>query len=353
MSRCLEGLFLKAQLHSSYIFAMNYKPFGSGAFYQQKKDMLESFVSCTSPRRSSLWDAFREKIAYDLGRELSGDEHEIEHMLADVGLVKSSRWFSWNQLCCEQLHRSGLLSLPSPLLQKILCLLARSRAKVKHCSLRRVCGIRWFWGGRWPLSEERRLCLLRLRFEARAGSGAPTCWPLLHRAPMRGVTRQFPHWCVPVDLWFRRPARFAWHGFKFRYSAVCRAGRKPRQDPTVGCASSLTPIYGECADAVARARLDPLGSVFGHPATLHSRYCALADPLRKSRNVLLDVEGIDLEQGDRPFRAHKSRAGLVLCIVSLELLGSQIVVLFPRSWQYGLKIRRYDHYCKWVNNVIG
>ena len=29
-------------------------------------------------------DAFREKIARDLGRELSGDDHEIENMLADV-----------------------------------------------------------------------------------------------------------------------------------------------------------------------------------------------------------------------------------------------------------------------------
>ena len=78
------------------------------------------------------------------------------------------------------------------------------------------------------------------------------------------------------------------------------------------------------------------------------------------------------EQGDRPYRAHKSRTGLVLCAVGLELLGSRIVVLLPRSWQYGRKIRRYDHYCrgpigmiqpcdcravleqgKWVDNVIG
>ena len=118
LSRCLKGLFLKAQLHSSYIFALNYKPFGSGGFHQHKVDMMEKFVSSTSPANSSLWDAYREKIAFDLGRELSGDEFEIENMLADVNsfmkkgsLVKSSRWFSWNQLCCEQLHEFHVLKM--------------------------------------------------------------------------------------------------------------------------------------------------------------------------------------------------------------------------------------------------
>ena len=118
LSRCLKGLFLKAQLHSSYIFALNYKPFGSGGFHQHKVDVMEKFVSSTSPANSSLWDAYREKIAFDLGRELSGDEFEIENMLADINsfmkkgsLVKSSRWFSWNQLCCEQLHEFHVLKM--------------------------------------------------------------------------------------------------------------------------------------------------------------------------------------------------------------------------------------------------
>ena len=83
MSRCATGLFLKAQLHSSYIFALNNKPFRSGGFFQHKRDMLKKFVADTSPE-NPWWDAFREKIALDLGRELSGDEHEIENMLAGV-----------------------------------------------------------------------------------------------------------------------------------------------------------------------------------------------------------------------------------------------------------------------------
>ena len=68
MPRCLKGLFLKAQLRSSYIFALNYKPFGSGGFFRHKREMLEKFIATTSPQSSNIWDAFREKIARDLGR---------------------------------------------------------------------------------------------------------------------------------------------------------------------------------------------------------------------------------------------------------------------------------------------
>ncbi|CAE7257996.1 cdc48 [Symbiodinium natans] len=52
--------------------------------------------------------------------------------------------------------------------------------------------------------------------------------------------------------------------------------------------------------------------------------------MKKMRNLSLNNNGVDLEQGigPNPRRAHK-------------------------SWQYGRPIRRYDHYCKWLNNVIG
>ena len=75
-------------------------------------------------------------------------------------------------------------------------------------------------------------------------------------------------------------------------------------------------------------------------------YCACADSgqvkqMRKNRSRLFDlpristgtqmkigaVGGMDIEEGI-PRRAHK-------------------------SWQYSRPIRRYDHYCKWVKNVIG
>ena len=40
-----EGLFLKTQLHSGYIFSINYKPFNKGNFFEQKKEMIEHFLS--------------------------------------------------------------------------------------------------------------------------------------------------------------------------------------------------------------------------------------------------------------------------------------------------------------------
>ena len=59
-------------------------------------------------------------------------------------------------------------------------------------------------------------------------------------------------------------------------------------------------------------------------------YCAFADPgqIKKTRSTKSGpVAGMDIEEGVLR-RAHK-------------------------SWQYSRPIRRYDHYCKWLQNVIG
>ena len=55
-------------------------------------------------------------------------------------------------------------------------------------------------------------------------------------------------------------------------------------------------------------------------------YCAWADP-GQVKQPIGAVGGMDIEEGI-PRRAHK-------------------------SWQYSRPIRRYDHYCKWLKNVIG
>ena len=61
-------------------------------------------------------------------------------------------------------------------------------------------------------------------------------------------------------------------------------------------------------------------------------YCAVADPgqlrERRKRKVQLTDADVDVEKGQKlPERSHK-------------------------SWQYPRPVRRYDHYCKWINNTI-
>ena len=73
----------------------------------------------------------------------------------------------------------------------------------------------------------------------------------------------------------------------------------------------------------------PFGVVYGIVVGCMA-YCAFSDPgqVKKTRNKKIGaVGGMDIEEG-MPRRAHK-------------------------SWQYSRPIRRFDHYCKWLQNVIG
>ena len=62
---------------------------------------------------------------------------------------------------------------------------------------------------------------------------------------------------------------------------------------------------------------------------LHMLYCTLADPGQTKKKEGKDNE-VDLEEGQQadPRRSH-------------------------RTFQYEEPIRRYDHYCKWLKNVVG
>ena len=66
LGRAMGGIFLKTQLHSSYIFGLNYKPFGTSLHFNQKRTMLELFLE-SQTISSPLWLEFRERIAFDLG----------------------------------------------------------------------------------------------------------------------------------------------------------------------------------------------------------------------------------------------------------------------------------------------
>ncbi len=106
LGRALGGVFLKTQLHSSYIFGLNYKPFNTGLFFEQKKTMLEAFLESSSIS-SDLWQEFRERIAFDAGETVVNDNRlwqslpELESFKNKGTLIKPARWFSWNQ-CCEE-----------------------------------------------------------------------------------------------------------------------------------------------------------------------------------------------------------------------------------------------------------
>ena len=107
LGRAMGGVFLKTQLHSSYIFGLNYKPFNSGLFHDQKKNMLEAFLESHNIS-SDLWQEFRERIAFDFGQTNVVNDRllfeaitELESFKNKGTLIKPSRWFSWNQ-CCEE-----------------------------------------------------------------------------------------------------------------------------------------------------------------------------------------------------------------------------------------------------------
>ena len=106
LGRALGGIFLKTQLHSSYIFGLNYKPFNTGLFHEQKKTMLESFLENQSID-GDLWQEFRERIAFDAGETVVNDNRlfeslsELPSFKKKGTLIKPARWFSWNQ-CCEE-----------------------------------------------------------------------------------------------------------------------------------------------------------------------------------------------------------------------------------------------------------
>jgi hypothetical protein len=112
MTQCMGGIFMKAQLFSSYIYGLNYRPFGSGAFWQTKRLLANTFLQ-THDYQSALFQKYAERIARDLGMECgteSSDFQLYETALEADSLHKKGsypklgRWFSWNGVVQEQLQ---------------------------------------------------------------------------------------------------------------------------------------------------------------------------------------------------------------------------------------------------------
>ena len=102
--------FLRAMLHSAYIWSMSYRPFGSGGFHQSKQRILEAFLATETvdsfPPFVESWELIRD----DLKMRPDSSMREVFDKLCDLEtfrkkgtLPKMSRWFSWNQSAEENL----------------------------------------------------------------------------------------------------------------------------------------------------------------------------------------------------------------------------------------------------------
>lgn len=108
---CCNGCFQKAQLYSSYLWSLNYKPFGSGGCSSLKNRLLTTFLA-TESEESEIFLKYAERIAQDFGMPCNS-EADLEAVWTAVAaldsfhkkqsLPKQGRWFSWNQSCEENL----------------------------------------------------------------------------------------------------------------------------------------------------------------------------------------------------------------------------------------------------------
>ena len=111
LTHCLRGIFMKAQLFTAYIWGLNYRPFGTGAFYQTKRMMVNAFDRI-SDEHSPIFLKYAARIAKDLGLRCDTDQEkhhvytaalEADSFHKQGTYPKMGRWFSWNQVAHEQL----------------------------------------------------------------------------------------------------------------------------------------------------------------------------------------------------------------------------------------------------------
>ncbi len=107
------GLFLKTQLYSTYVWSVNYKPYGTGAFGTQKTWLLNTFLA-THDCESELFEKYACKIAEDFGMPPPAPSRgELEAVWCRLctlnsftkhaDIVKLGRWFSWNSAAHSQM----------------------------------------------------------------------------------------------------------------------------------------------------------------------------------------------------------------------------------------------------------
>ena len=106
------GLFLKTRIFSAHLWSLNYKPWGTGLFGTQKKQLLNIFMA-TQSSSSAVFRKYAPRIAETLDRQLE-TEDDYDTLFDDLpflarsfnaamDLAKVGRWFSWNSCARDQL----------------------------------------------------------------------------------------------------------------------------------------------------------------------------------------------------------------------------------------------------------
>lgn len=146
LKHCCSGVFLKTQLFSSYIYGLNYKPFGAGGFSQLKNRLLVVFLA-TEDVHSDIWLKYCHKIASDFQMPLvtEADHAALWEAVAclpsfhqKLSFPKMGRWFSWNNCAAEQMvefHATKMLfehHLDNPIDPDIACSFDGDRAALEN-----------------------------------------------------------------------------------------------------------------------------------------------------------------------------------------------------------------------------
>ncbi len=113
------GIFLKCPLYTSFVWGLNYKPFGTGVFRQEKKAFLDFFLAGETVD-SPIFRKYAADIAEDLElpcmteedvRAVFGALAALPSFVSKASLPKLGRWFSWNAVCKEQLREFSALRM--------------------------------------------------------------------------------------------------------------------------------------------------------------------------------------------------------------------------------------------------
>lgn len=113
-----SGEFLQSQMHSQYLWSVSYRPFGTGAFQEDKKRALELMLARETPDSLPMFLDVWETIRKELKLPESATRDHVWSALSSLPtfrnkqtLPKLGRWFSWNQSCEENLCQWTSLKL--------------------------------------------------------------------------------------------------------------------------------------------------------------------------------------------------------------------------------------------------